>query len=440
MNYIQPITTRRRKIPRLSDFGSPFKLMALVSDLNERDLGSERALRLQSSGTLKMRASMASICIEHIRYYLALLTLASVQRHYLSRIGLSPQNPVLDEISAGIAENKELAQASAKIATLSDTSSYTARTLAGQKVELEELRYDGDLYDPKNTAIGEAAFELYRRGLWLEKEGRPGEAEAMYMLALKTDPSFAAACRQVAGIVRKRDPSQAAALYSAALDYMPHLNYGHPGNISIAGVRLEVQAAYRDFLIFEYSKRAFAVPAILGTVDLQDPKVRSRLNRFAGLYVLRLRLAMRRFRLLAESVEGDKRVARDSSFLAFKRAIYYIGRPLLHMAAYVLLPIAKIFKRPISAVGRPLLSMADRSITWLSARSRQLVRSAALRARGIGIALLVRRRGLFNFILIDKNIDRMKEQIDLVHSKWLSANVDVPAHEASANLSDRPVQ
>lgn len=417
MTDFQSIAPQRRAVPRLSDFGSPFKLYELILETDARELLVGRTQRFKDKGAAKIRDEIEAACLRHLQYYLSLLTVAAVQRHYLAKLAL-PQasNTVLNHIDAAIASEKELANLSMQVVALDQKTNYVARVLAGRKAELEGLSYDSDLFDPKDTAIGESAFDIYRRGASLEAAGNIHEAEAMYRHAIGAAPRFSLALRGYAGLLRQRDPMQAAHCYSAALDDMPRLTYGLT-NTGFFGTKLEAASVYRDFRILETKDEAIAFPIIVGSVDFSNAALRSRLHRFAGLFLLRIRLRLRQKAELSLPPAG-KAAGAKASFLGELKKVLLVRAP----------PLAKCLGF-FTRLARSALSLFAK----FKSRVRRFI-AGTLRSSTIWI--LGFDKSLFDFVLIDSDADRLKAQIDMIYAQWLA--IDSPQEQPELHASARP--
>jgi|GEM_PF-4664025 len=403
MSDFQAPTPKARALPRLSDFGSPFKLYELVAELNAIDTLHDRNRRASDQEAAKIHTQIESACFRQLQYYLGLLNIRSVQKKYLVETALPlTGNAVIESLDRAIDGEKELANASLQVVALAQKNNYAACVMAGRKAELEGRAYDSALFDPKDAAVGESAFEIYRRGAYFESTGNFAEAEASYLHATKVAPRFSLALRGYARMIRPRSPLQAAQSFAAALEDIPRLNYGLP-NTAYFGTSLKDEISYRDFRVLILKDRAIAFPAVLGSVDFANKALRSRLHRFIGLLLLRLRLRLRRKTAagLAPAVKAKAELARPGRLFKLKWFLLTNARPLAEfLAAFI-----RLAQRKRSSIGN-MKSMAKRQIL-------SKLRRSVIWALGLD-------KSLFDFVLVDETADRMKMQIDGIYDRWLT--------------------
>ncbi len=141
-----------------------------------------------------------------------------------------------------------------------------------------------DLFDH----VRHGAFALYRGAGLL-----PGSAEtveARYRMAVERHPSFNPARRACAGLIRERDPLEAAAQYSSMLTNSPALNYDSQSWAAAQKGWIEVEA-YRDFRVFfrQNDGQYLAFPVLFGLpFSPSAPSTLRMVRRFVGLLALRL--------------------------------------------------------------------------------------------------------------------------------------------------------
>lgn len=361
---MQPKLDRSRGWRSIREIGSPLRLAGVVWRLRRYESTKPLPPRREAADAGHIDAVKRTL-----RRYIFLRSMKRTASQYVESMALQPEayevGRTLDRLIAeeekGGAIDRALADAKSGMA-----DDYDLRSLVARRLELDTGRFDETLVEPAALNLGINAYNAYRRGVVLESRGVRDEAERMYRRALEGDPDFSLALRHLGDLERDRDPLAAASFYSDALEFVPKEFYGAPG-------ALHALAVYKNFVIARWNGELIAVPVAVGAIDFSSSWLRSPLRRFAGLFLMRLRLR----------ANGASPASRFSA-----------------APAAVPAPVDQSASAPVAA--RRSLSSLPRM--WAKAAMNWLFRNAYL----------------FQFVLAGPSIDSLKAQIDRIDNAWLS--------------------
>jgi tetratricopeptide (TPR) repeat protein len=386
MNLIQTPLDRRRGWKSLREIGSPWRLARLVRELSAHERTKHRATKsdeFKAQGAKSMEATR-----KQLRSYLGLLSMKRTAAHYVARMAMPPSVYAVDDtLDRHVREYQRDGTIDLALEAAGSVQSpdFGVRVLAVRKRELEQGIYAPESLDPGDLDVGTDAFEVYRRGAVLEATGSGVEARRMYTRALESDPAFPMALRRLAGLERSRSPAAAAALYSEALDFMPKEDYGEAGVLHVLDV-------YRNFLLTKRDGEFVAIPVSVGKVDFSSARLRSAVRRFAGLFLMRLRL----------------RVS---------------GIPASASAAAPAIDAGAV--RQIAAVQDRQSAGINTASSVAASKSGSTATSLVKTMSRFPVRWVARHMDLFHFVLAGVSIDDLKIQIDKVDREWLSRTAAV---------------
>ena len=356
---MQPQLDRRRGWRSVREIGSPVRLARLVCSL------PRSAMKPSPWEATAADAVRIDTARRRLRRYIFLRSMRQTASQFVQSLALQPGvyevAGTLDRAIAEEEQNGAIDHALAVAKSAMDRD-FDLRSLVLRHHELDTGQFDAALAAPGELNLGTNAFDVYRRGVALESQGARDEAARMYRRALEADPDFSLALRRLGDLQRQDDPLAAARLYSDSMEFVPKEYYGATG-------ALHALAVHKNFVIGRWNEQFIAVPVAVGAIDFSSRWLTSPLRRFAGLFLMRLRLRA------TGVAPADAAVA----------------PPPASMAATSV---------AVAAPPRPGGGM------------RQLL--------GAPLRWLLRNAYLFQFVLTDSSIEALKIQIDRIDSAWLS--------------------